>query len=676
MLVLKDISLGFGGRQLFRNINWQMKERDRVALIGGNGVGKSTLMKIIAGLNEPDTGDVLSPKGYTFGYLPQDGIEFKGRPLFEEVKSVLSEILDLEKNLKELEGKLASQDPDSDAYVEILEVYDREFERFRQLDGYRMEAEVGRVLEGLGFAKEDWERPCETFSGGWQMRIALARLLLLRPNVLLLDEPTNHLDLEARNWLESYLTQYPSSVLMVSHDRHFLDVVVNRCTELFMGALDDYHGNYTFFEREREARYNALVEAKRRQDEEIEKLERFIERFRYKATKATQVQSRVKQLEKIERIELPPNAQTVSFSFPEPRRSGRIVMELKKVTKSYDGVRNVLDEVDLSIERQSRVALVGANGAGKSTLMRIIAGQDSFEGEKIDGYQMDISYFAQDQAKVLNPDHTILQSLEELAPYDMLPRLRSLLGCFLFQGDDVEKKVKVLSGGERNRVALARMLLRPANFLLLDEPTNHLDIQSKEVLLDALKRFEGTILFVSHDRFFINQLAETIVEVRDGKLETFLGDYEDYLTRKMQRGDIVGASDGVEWSTASDVSGVQGGVQKQSASKKPNRAVSSDKQQHEKDRLEEQERKRQRKKTIRRLKQEIESIEAALEQDEARLEELEGMMGQPGFYDDYEASSPVLEEHGLCKERIEASYTRWDELSLELAEFEESDESS
>ncbi len=673
MLILKDISLSFGGRRLLEGINWQMKERDRVALIGGNGVGKSTLMKIIAHMMDPDKGEVIAPKNATFGYLPQDGITFKDRPLFEEVKSALSDLLLLEKQLEEMEQQLESMAEDDPRHDHLLNEYDRLSERFRHLDGYRIDAEVGRVLEGLGFKREDWMAPCHTFSGGWQMRIALARLLLTKPTVLLLDEPTNHLDIEARNWLEDYLQNYPSAILLVSHDRHFLDVVVQRCTELFLGKLEDYFGNFSYYEVEKKRRYEALAEAARRQAEEIEKLERFIERFRYKATKASQVQSRIKQLEKIERIELPPPPQKVSFTFPKPHRSGKIVLELRDIVKSYDGQRRVLDGVNYTLERGKKVALVGINGAGKSTLMRIMAGIEPFEGERELGYQVLLNYFAQDQAVVLNPDHTVLAAVEEVAPYEMIPSLRTLLGNFLFRGEDIFKKVKVLSGGERNRLALVRMLMKPANLLLLDEPTNHLDIQAKDVLLDALKRFEGTIVFVSHDRYFINELADEVLEVASSKVEQYIGNYEDFLKEKERRGEAPSHADGVHWSIASR-SGEEISSSKRQISHRA-KENSTERKERQQRYFEEQSLRREYEKRLRQLKKQIETLEATLEEKESELQDLESQIAQAGFYDDYEHSTATINRYQQLKNEVEEDYSRWEKLQEELSELNPSSSS-
>ncbi len=669
MFVLKDITLEFGGRRLLDSVGWMVKPGDRVALIGGNGVGKSTLMKIIAGHLEPDAGEVNVPKGSTFGYLPQDGITYGGQSLIDEVRSVFSELLDMDEQLRELEEKLSQIEEADEEYETLLSRYGALQEHFRHQDGFRMDVEVGRVLEGLGFSKEDWQKPCEHFSGGWQMRIALAKLLLRQPSLLLLDEPTNHLDLEARNWMKDYLNDYPSAVVLVSHDRHFLDVVVRRCTELFAGKLTDYYGNFTNYEIKREQRFTVLRETKRRQDEEIAKIERFIERFRYKATKATQVQSRIKQLAKIERIEIPPSPPEVSFSFPEPPRSGRIVLELKGIHKAY-GDNKVLRGIDWKLERGERVALLGINGAGKSTLMRIMADQDSFEGERVLGHLADIGFFAQDQRSVLDPKHNVLQSIESVAHVDVFPKLRTLLGSFLFRGDDVYKKVSVLSGGERSRLAMARMLLQPYNVLLLDEPTNHLDIHAQKVLLQALKKFSGTIVFVSHDRHFIEELATSVVEVDAGKAHHFLGSYEEYRHTKERMGEAVGDQDGVRWTTVHQDNRTHSAPTTSS----PAHSKQSTKKQEGSDEREERRQSYSEKQAVQReftrrrrqLEKKIETGEQTLEEQETRLAALEELMSAPSFYDNYEQATQSTQEYQTLKKQVEEGYVAWEVLQEEL----------
>ncbi|HXY40624.1 MAG TPA: ABC-F family ATP-binding cassette domain-containing protein, partial [Vicinamibacteria bacterium] len=417
----------------------------------------------------------------------------------------------------------------------LLERYAEVTERFKQLGGYEIDARVAEVLKGLGVSPADRGRHTEEFSGGWQMRIALAKLLLARPNLLLMDEPTNHLDLPARNWLEEYLADYPGSVVLVSHDRYFLDATVKRITEVGLRTLTDYHGNYSYYLREHTARMERLREAHRRQSEEIERAEVFINRFRYQATKAKQVQSRIKMLDKVERIEIPPERKKIHFQFPEAKRPGRVVLELKTVRRVY-GDNVVLRQLDLMVERGDRIALVGPNGAGKSTLMRILAGVDRpDDGLRLEGHNVVLDYFAQNQAEVLNPARQVVQEMSSASSLNMAPMIRTILGGFLFEGDDVFKKVAVLSGGERNRLALAKMLLTASNVLLLDEPTNHLDLDSKEILLEALEAYGGTLVFVSHDRYFVDKLATKVIEVGGGEAPLYPGGYEDFLYWKKQK---------------------------------------------------------------------------------------------------------------------------------------------
>jgi ATP-binding cassette, subfamily F, member 3 len=537
MIQLSGAGKRFGHKLLFENTDWLITPHDRVGLVGANGTGKSTLMKVLAGLDTFDYGSLIVAKGTTAGYLPQDGLSLSGRTVFAECMTVFTGLHAIERELEELTHKISELDHTSPEYADVADRYHSLEHEFRTRDGYSIEAEVGRVLQGLGFRKEDWERQTDEFSGGWQMRLALAKLLLQKPNLLLLDEPTNHLDLEARNWLEEYLHDYPHALVLISHDRYFLDVVVNKIAEIWNKRFWFYTGNYDKFLTQKTARNEQLQAAYKNQRDRIEQLEVFINRFRYQATKAKQVQSRIKELEKIERIEVPPEEKTIHFSFPQPKPSGRIVAEFVDVAKSYPkpdgGEKEVFRNVSFLIERGDRIALVGINGAGKSTLIKLLAGTErTTHGEFRLGHNVQADYFAQDQYKELDADARMIDDLGNASPQSTQTELRSLLGCFLFSEDDVFKKIGVLSGGERGRYALLRLLLHPANFLLLDEPTNHLDLRAKDVLLDALTRYTGTVVFVSHDRYFIDKLATRVFEIGDGKVEVYPGNYEDYLWRK------------------------------------------------------------------------------------------------------------------------------------------------
>src|SRR5271169_2487172 len=476
MISLQNAGKRFGPRVLFLEADWLIRNREKTALVGANGTGKSTLMKVLAGLDSLDYGGLQQTRGMSIGYLPQEGLRLTGRTVFEECLTVFDELRDMEREIEHLAGQLAELDHAGSEYESAAERYSMLQERFHALDGYALDSQVGTVLDGLGFRKEDWTRQTDEFSGGWQMRIALAKLLLAKPNLLLLDEPTNHLDLETRNWLESYLRSYPFGYILISHDRYFLDVTVDRTVEIWNKRLQIYAGNYTKYLKQKEERKAQLIAAYKNQREQIEHLEAFINRFRAQATKAKQVQSRIKELEKIERIEIPEEEPVIHFTFPQPPPSGRTVVEVKHLSKDY-GPKQVLRDVSFTIDRGDRIALVGVNGAGKSTLIRMLSAQESPTGGTIKlGHNVLAEYFAQDQYKVLNPDARMLDDISGTAPKIAQTELRSLLGCFLFSGDDAFKKLGVLSGGERNRYALARILVSPANFLLLDEPTNHLDL--------------------------------------------------------------------------------------------------------------------------------------------------------------------------------------------------------
>jgi ATP-binding cassette subfamily F protein 3 len=555
-------------------------------------------------------------------------------------------------------------------------------EEFRRLEGYSIDLRITTILRGLGFMASDMERPCETFSGGWQMRIALAKLLLGRPGLLLLDEPTNHLDLEARNWLEEYLSTYPHAVILVSHDRFFLDAVVTRITEIGMRTLTDYVGNYTAYLRERDARMELLRQRKKEQDDELERMQAFINRFRYQATKAAQVQSRIKMLEKIVPIEIPPERKRVHFSFPDCVKSGRTVLDLRNVAKSY-GTLEVFSGVNLHIERGDRIALVGPNGAGKSTMMRMLSGVEAPDaGSRTEGHQVVMQYFAQDEAVRLDPTLTVYQTLAGDAPIHMVPNIRNILGGFLFSGDDVDKPVRVLSGGERTRLAVARMLLRPSNTLLLDEPTNHLDLDSKDVLLEALEDFGGTLIFVSHDRYFVDRLATKIVEIGGGGALVYPGTYEEFLWSRKQRetagevrnaglaarGPGLGSPNAAPGATAgSNVSepmsaaaagkrlqkGGNGGPAKPAA---PQPQVS-----YEEKKRQEAEARRERKAADTRRRR-IDELESRIAEREQAIKDIEATMSAPGFYDNHEQAKPVLDRHQALMWEVGDLMSQWEAL--------------
>ncbi len=684
MLQLINLSKDFAGNPLFTNISWHLKKGERVALVGENGAGKSTLMKIIAGLAEPSDGEIQFARGARAAYLPQDGIVTSGCLLFHEARSAFGELLAMEEELHRIGQSLENSSSDGarqaapdgsvpdlgepdraeqalplQSHDELLHRYGELQEQFRHQGGYTMESEIGTVLKGLGFSQDDWYRDCGEFSGGWQMRIALARLLLQRPDVLLLDEPTNHLDIEARNWLEEYLCSYPGSVILVSHDRFFMDQVCSRIAEVWNHAISDYHCSYSRYLVQREERVSALREAKRIQDEEVEKTEDFIRRFRYQANKASLVQSRIKQLEKVERIVIPPERKRIRFHFPDAPKSGKIVMELKGLTKAYDS-HTVLNRIDFTAEKGERIALVGHNGAGKTTLMSVLAGTSIQGGERIVGHNVVMDYFAQDQANVLDVSRSAWDELYADAPYDMVPRLRDILGAFLFSGDDINKKVGVLSGGERNRLALAKMLLRPSNLLLMDEPTNHLDLFSKEVLLDALKTFDGTVVFVSHDRYFVNGLATRIVEVEAGGLTNYYGDYEYYLEKKEK--DDVGATlrgCSVKGGHTGLPLQADGGEIARTKTSSPSALPELPKEERKKGREEEKLRKREEQSRQKKMGE----IEAEINRTEKEIARLEEEMNALGFFDDPERGKDGGERHATLNMQLEQLYAEWEGLS-------------
>ena len=541
MLQLINLSLAFGGQELFRNLNWHIRQGDRVGLVGPNGAGKTTLFRLLTGRIEPDAGRVQRGRDLSMGYLPQEGIDISGRDLFAETRSALPELTALQQELETIQAALdsaAGTPSDTLAQEALLSRYGDLQHRLEELDGFQADAQVAKVLTGLGFHEAQFTARTETFSGGWQMRIALAKLLLQQPDVLLLDEPTNHLDLDSLLWLESYLHKYRGSIVIVSHDRAFLDRMVNRVAALHRSALTEYTGNYSTFERVFEERLESYRKAYDTQQEEIERLTRFINTFRYNARKAPQVQSRVKQLEKMEQLDPPQTVpKGVRFHFPQAPRSGRRVIELQGVSKRYASL-SVFENLNLVIERGDRVAVVGVNGAGKSTLSRILSGvEEPTSGNRQLGHQVILDYYAQQQAERLQTNNTVYEEIVREAATDVVPQLRTLLGAFLFSGDAIEKRVAVLSGGEKSRLALAKMLLQASNLLILDEPTNHLDIRTKDIVKEALLQYGGTFVVVSHDRYFLNGLVTKVLELQDGYCTTYPGTFEEFLDRKERQTD-------------------------------------------------------------------------------------------------------------------------------------------
>jgi ATP-binding cassette subfamily F protein 3 len=673
MIQLSGLTKAFGDRVLLDNVTWQLGDRDRVALCGPNGAGKTTLLKMLAGLDETDKGAIVRPSAMTVGYLPQDGLAHEGRSLFGEAQTAFQSLLDVKTEMHDIEERLGDPSVADEDHERLLVRYSELQDEFRHRDGYAIDLQVTTVLRGLGFADEDFSRPTETFSGGWQMRIALAKLLLANPDLLLLDEPTNHLDLEARNWLEEFLVGYPHAVILVSHDRYFLDAVATRIAELNLRTLTDYTGNYSDYLRESQARLERLRQLKREQDEEVARIKLFIDRFRYQATKASQVQSRIKLLEKVVPVEVPPERKRVHFTFPPCPKSGRLVLSLAHARKAYDD-KVVFRDLTLHVERGDRIALLGPNGAGKSTLMRMLSGVEAPDaGTRELGHQVVMQYFAQDEAARLDPALTVFDTLQSGSPLHMVPMIRTILGGFLFEGDDVYKKAGVLSGGERTRLAVARMLLRPANTLLLDEPTNHLDLDSKDVLLEALEDFGGTLILVSHDRYFIDRLATKVIEVGGGEAVAYPGTYEELRWSKAQRAKSASRPDtpGARVKPAAAPQKTTRGGDDAPAPVRQGTRPSEAPAQGQGDTREEKKRReaeeRRRKRTADQLQVRIDALEARIADRERQMKELEAQMSTPGFYDDRDGSRAVIDRHQALMWEVGDLMHQWEELQRQAS---------
>ncbi len=649
MIQLENVAKGYGGHTLFRDVDWRIGDGERIGLVGPNGAGKTTLCRILAGIEEPDDGRISRPRGSTIGYLPQEvagGDD--GGSVLAEVLGGFEDVWRLEREMEQLAAALEAPTADGGDVDAWTARYGDLQHRFEALGGYRLETEARAILGGLGFRPAEMPRPLAEFSGGWRMRAALARLLLLRPSVLLLDEPTNHLDLESLAWLESFLADYAGAVVVVSHDRYFLNRMVTSIADLGPAGVVRYQGNYDEYLVEREARRELLEAQARNQAKRVAEIERFIERFRYQATKARQVQSRIKMLDRLERVQVDGRARHIRFAFPEPPRTGRRVAALRGLHKAY-GDHVVYAGIDLEVERGERVALVGINGAGKSTLLRILAGVLPFEaGERTLGAHVAVQYYAQHQLDVLDPRATVLEEVERVAPQAAQTRLRTLLGAFLFSGDAVDKRVAVLSGGEKARVALAKMLVRPAALLCLDEPTNHLDLGSREVLEEALAEFPGTIVFISHDRYFINRIATRVLEVADGTLTSYPGDYDDYLAATA-RGAAPTPSPSAEIAPRpSPAPRPSVGDQRPRADGRRGRASGA----------------------VRALRRRLEEIERQIHDVEERLRGFAEALSDPELYKDGARVRALATERKTAEQRVAWLMREWEELSVELSAHE------
>lgn len=634
----------FGATPLFQDVSYVINDKDRIALVGKNGAGKSTMLKIIAGLQQPTSGTVAVSGGSTIGYLPQVMVLSDEHTVREEAEQAFSHISQMQERLDRMNQELADRtDYDSESYMALVEKFTHESERFQMMGGMNYQAELERTLMGLGFAREDFDRPTREFSGGWRMRIELAKLLLRRPDVLLLDEPTNHLDIESIQWLENFLATKANAVVLVSHDRAFINNVTNRTLEISSGRVFDYKVKYDEYVRLRAERREQQLRAYENQQKEIADIKEFIERFRYKPTKAVQVQSRIKQLEKMVPIEVDEvDNSALRLKFPPALRSGDYPLICEGVRKAY-GEHVVFHDVDLTIKRGEKVAFVGKNGEGKSTLVKCIMGEIPFEGNLKLGHNVQIGYFAQNQAQLLDGELTVFDTIDRVAKGDIRLKIRDILGAFMFGGEASEKKVKVLSGGERSRLAMIKLLLEPVNFLILDEPTNHLDMRSKDVLKDAIRDFDGTVVVVSHDREFLDGLVSKVYEFGGGLVKEHLGGIYDFLQRK----NIESLND----------------LQKPSLSTSSTMVSSVEEKTGASNRLIYEQQKEQQKK-IRRLEKAVEQCEARIGELEAAVKMLEDQLATP----EGAADVSIYERHGALKKQLDEAVNAWEEASLELEE--------
>lgn len=643
MIDLTNVSLQFGGKYLFKEVNLKINSGDKISLVGANGTGKSSLLKIIYGNLQPESGRIQRQKRTSIGYLPQENVTHSGSTLLEEAKSALSHIVDLQEKETELTDKLSTHDLSEEEREDLVHQLGEVHQRLEELDSYSAESKVEKILTGLGFEEKDFDRFTDEFSGGWQMRIALAKILIQQNDLLLMDEPTNHLDLDSLEWLISFLKSYKGALLIVSHDKHFINQVTEKTLEIYLGKFNTYNGSYDDYLRYKEERDKLTENQYILQQKKIKETERFIERFRYKATKAKQVQSRIKQLEKMELIELPDSSDDIYIKFPEPPSSGKVNIELKNITKSY-GSNIVLHDLDFTVNRGEKIAFVGPNGAGKTTLSKIVAGVlDIDSGQRITGHNTIISYYAQDVADNLKPDLDIIETIEGIAEEKTVGQLRSLLGSFLFTGDDVFKKVGVLSGGEKSRVALAKILLTKSNFIILDEPTNHLDISSKRVLQRALADFKGSLILVSHDIDFLEPIVNKVVEIRKGETKNFEGGIEYYLRKKGM--------------FEEDNKQVKESAYNESANRKDQKRLEAELRQ-------------KRYNATKDLIKKIERLEKRISELEAKEKNLEKELTLPETYANPEKARIINLEFQESKNELEKVLAEWEETSNELTRVE------
>ena len=643
MIDLVDISLQFGGKYLFKNVNFKINSGDKAALVGANGSGKSSLLKIISGNLQPENGSVLKQKRISIGYLPQDNVVHTGSSLLDEAMSALSDITNLKQKEEELTEALSSDEASNEEQEDLINNLGEVHRRLEELDSYSASSRVEKILMGLGFEERDFSRLTDEFSGGWQMRIALAKILISQNDIILLDEPTNHLDLDSLEWLINFLNRYKGALIIVSHDKHFINSVTTKTYEIFNRKFSIYNGNYISYLIFKDERDKELIHKHELQKKKIEDTKRFIERFRYKNTKAKQVQSRIKQLEKEEIIELPDFEEKININFPKPPQSGKINIELLGVSKSY-GSNKLFDGIDFQITRGEKIAFVGPNGAGKTTLAKILAGKIDFDkGERIPGHNTFISFYAQDVADNLPPDFDIIETVYGIAEDKTPGELRSLLGAFLFHGDDVFKKISVLSGGEKSRVALAKILLTQSNLAILDEPTNHLDISSKRVLQQALINFPGSLILVSHDVDFLQPIVNKVVEIRKGHIKTFAGGIDYYLEK---REEIQKTEFDQQTALAAKVN-----------SKKEQKRIEAEKRQA----------KYQATKDV---AGKIDRLEKEIEYLEKKEKQLEETLADPKTYDDREKAAELSSNFSQTKQKLNECLAEWEKLNNELKNLE------
>ncbi|MBR6132381.1 MAG: ABC-F family ATP-binding cassette domain-containing protein [Bacteroidales bacterium] len=637
MIQLNKLSVNFTGDFLFHDVSFVAGDKDRIGLVGHNGAGKSTLLKIIHRVQEPTSGTMVITTGFRTGYLPQELAETSYKTVWEETMSAFVEVKSIEERMRRLTAQLGERtDYESEEYATLAQQLSDANDRYVHLGGSTIEGEAEKVLTGMGFRRTDFPRPMAEFSNGWQMRVCLAKILLQKPEIVLLDEPTNHLDIESIQWLEDYLANYDGCVILVSHDRAFLDRVTNRTVEITLGTIQDYKCSYSQYVEQRLERIESQQAAYENQQQQIAQIERFIERFRYKATKARQVQSRLKMLEKMDRVQVEDyDTSSISFRFPPAPHSGRMVVDAKQLSLGYDAL-NVLHKVDFHLERGERVAFVGRNGEGKSTMVKAIVGQLAPQGGTLDlGYQVVIGYYAQNQAKLLDPEKTVFETIDDVAVGDIRPKIRTILGSFLFDTEATEKKVKVLSGGEKARLALAKLLLSPFNLLILDEPTNHLDMPSKDVLKNALLQYEGSLILVSHDRDFLQGLSTKTYEFKDKQIRGYVGDVYDFLeARKIE--------------TLNELQKRQQVVSGEA------KAVSSNKESYEQRKAQEAA-DRKKKNRLRKIEDEMESLQQ-------QVAEIEDKLAQPDRYAAEIASGELYQAYEAAKKALEEKEMEWLEL--------------